>query len=560
MAAAPAVNTFPIPNAHVATPQTQITFRGVPASQLTGITVTGSRSGAHAGVVKGDSDGRGGSFLPSKSFTTGETVTVRTHLNIVGGSNGTYSFRIANPTGQIPFRSLPKAPRVRGDIFTFHSTHLQPASVHMTRWGGRGDIFLAPQAGPVSNGAEILDRNGHVVWYHPAPANTSIMDFRVQTYQGQPALTWWQGNINAGTGRGVGYIYDTNYHQIATVRAGNGLMADLHEFKLTGANTAFVTAYYPVYVDARSVHYPSKQIVLDSVVQEIDIRTGLVLWQWDSLDHIALTESHGPYPPRRTRNPFDYFHINSVDLDHDGNVVISGRNTWAAYKVSHQTGKVIWALGGRHSSFKLGSGVLFAWQHDVRIRSGHDWYVTLFDDGGGPPELHQSRALKLFLDTKHHTARVVSQRQHSPPITAFFEGNVQQLSNLDEFVGWGGPPYFTEYDRNGKVVVDGHFVGANSSYRAYRFNWSATPSQPPAIAASKRGSRTAVFGSWNGATNVWSWRVLGGGSASSLKTVGSSRTHGFETEIDVPAQKAVEVQALDRAGHVLGHSGVVAPR
>ncbi len=560
VAAAPAVNTFPIPGAHVASPATQIAFRGIPASQLTGISVTGSRSGAHTGVVKGDSDGRGGSFLPAKAFIAGETVSVRTHLNIVGGNNGTYTFQVANPTGSIPFRGLPRGPRTRGDIYTFHSTHLQPAAVRMSRWGGVGDIFVGPQAGPVSNGAEILDRNGHAVWYHPAAANTSVMDFRVQTYRGQPVLTWWQGNVNAGTGRGTDYIYDSHYRQIATVSAANGLSADLHEFKLTSANTALITSYYPVYVDARSVHYPAKQIVLDSVVQEIDIPTGLVLFQWDSLDHVALADSRGPLPARRTRNPYDYFHVNSIDVDHDGSIIISARNTWAAYKVSHQTGKIIWTLGGRHSTFKLESGATFAFQHDVRIRSGHDWYVTLFDDGGGPPEVHQSRALKLFLDTKHRTARVVSQQHHRPAIAAFFEGNVQQLGNLDQFVGWGGPPYFSEYDRHGKLVLDGRFVGANSSYRAYRFGWSGTPTQAPAIAASKRGSRTAVWGSWNGATNVWSWRVLGGASASSLKTVGSSRSHGFETEIDVSAQKAVEVQALDRAGHVLAHSAVVAPR
>jgi hypothetical protein len=560
VAAAPAVNTFPIPGARVASPGTQIVFRGVPASQLTGISVTGSRSGAHSGVVKGDSDGQGGSFLPAKPFTAGETVTVGTHLNIVGGTNGSYSFHVANPTGDIPYRGLSKATRTRGDIFWFHSTHLQPAAVRLSRRGGWGDIFLAPQAGPVSNGAEIIDRNGHAVWYHPAPRNNSIMDFRVQTYQGKPVLTWWQGNINAGTGRGTDYIYDSSYRQVATVSAGNGLSADLHEFKLTSANTALITAYYPVYVDARSVHYPAKQIVLDSVAQEIDIRTGLVLWQWDSLDHVPLSDTYGPYPKRRTRNPLDYFHINSLDLDHDGNIIISGRNTWAAYKVSHETGKTIWTLGGRRSSFKLGPGALFAFQHDVRIRSGHDWYLTMFDDGGGPPEVHQSRALKLFLDVKHHTARVVSQRQHRPAITAFFEGSVQQLSNLDEFVGWGGPPYFSEYDRNGKLVLDGRFVGANASYRAYRFSWSGTPTQAPAIAASKRGSGTAVWASWNGATSVWSWRVLGGPNATSLGTVGSSRSHGFETQINVSAQKAVQVLALDRAGHVLAHSAVIAPR
>ena len=558
--AAPTVYTFPIPGARVAAPGTQITFRGIAASQLTGITVTGSRSGAHPGTVKGDSDGMGGSFLPQAPFRAGETVTVRTDLNIFGGKSGLYSFQVANPTSSIPFRGFPGAPRTPGDAYSFHSDSIRPAAVRMSRTGGSGDIFVGPQQGPISRGPEILDRNGHVVWYQPVPSNDNVMDFRVQTYHGNPVLTWWQGNVNAGTGRGTDYIYDSHYRQVATVRAGNGLSADLHEFKLTSANTALITAYYPVYVDARSVHRPAKQIVLDSVVQEIDIPTGLVLFQWDSLDHVALTDSHQALPARRTRNPFDYFHVNSIDVDHDGNLIVSARNTWAAYKLNHQSGQIIWTLGGRHSTFKLGAGATFAFQHDVRIRSGHDWYVTIFDDGGGPPEVHQSRALKLFLDVKHRTARVVSQIHHSPPVTAFFEGNVQQVSDFGEFVGWGGPPYFSQYDKNGKLVLDGRFVGANSSYRAYRYTWSGSPVQPPAIAASKRGSRTIVWASWNGATNVWSWRVLGGTSATALATVANSRSHGFETEIGTSAQRAVAVEALDRAGHVLGKSAVVTPR
>ena len=555
-----AVDVFPIPGAHVAAPGTQITFRGVAPSQLTGITVIGSRSRSHGGSIRADSDGVGGSFVPGRAFRAGETVTVHTHFNITGARNGTFSFQVANPASGLPTRPGTSPERTPGDVYTFHTTSLRPAAVHMDRTGGDGDIFLGPQEGPLTAGAEILDRNGHLVWYHPAPAGNSVTDFRVQSYRGQPVLTWWQGHVNAGTGSGTDYIYDSSYRQIATVRAANGLGADLHEFEVTSANTALITAYYPVYVNGRSVHRPARQIVLDSVVQEIDIPTGLVLFQWDSLDHVPLTDSRGLLPPRNTRQPFDYFHVNAIDVDPDGSLVISARNTWAAYKLSRQTGHVIWTLGGRHSTFKLGPGATFAFQHDVRIRSAGDTTVTLFDDGGGPPKVHPSRALELALDLTHRTARVVYQRQHSPSLAAFFEGNNELLLNLDNFVGWGGVPYFTEYDRNGKVVLDGRFVGANSSYRAYRFGWTGVPLQPPALAATKRGNRMLVYASWNGATNVWSWSVLGGASASGLRPLAGSRSHGFETAIETTAQRAVAVAALDRAGHVLGRSAVTAPR
>ena len=66
-----------IPNDEVASPQTQLAFRGVSTSQFGTITVRGSKSGLHTGTIEADSDGYGGSFLPSKPFTPGETVTVK---------------------------------------------------------------------------------------------------------------------------------------------------------------------------------------------------------------------------------------------------------------------------------------------------------------------------------------------------------------------------------------------------------------------------------------------------------------------------------------------------
>src|SRR5207248_84964 len=209
-------------------------------------------------------------------------------------------------------------------------------------------------------------------------------------------------------------------------------------FQLTPYGTALITAYYPVYWNAGAVRGGLKnEIVLDSVVQEIDIPTGFVLFQWDSLDHVPLTDTYEPLPKRDTRNPFDYFHVNSVQLDDDGNLMISGRNTWAAYKINHQSGAVMWTLGGRRSSFRMGPGTAFAFQHDVRVRAHNDQYVTVFDDGAGPPTIHrQSRGLKLQLSLMRRTATVSWQHQHSPPLLSAFEGNYQQLPDADDFVGW----------------------------------------------------------------------------------------------------------------------------
>ena len=253
-------------------------------------------------------------------------------------------------------------------------------------------------------------------------------------------LTWWQGYVAAGVGIGKDVIADSSYRQVATVQAANGVHADLHEFELTPRGTALITAAYPVIWDASSVHGSRHEVVFDSIVQEIDIATGLLLFQWDSLDHVPVTETYSDLPHRRT-SPFDYFHVNSIEPDSDGNLILSARNTWAAYKVSPLNGAVIWRLGGKRSSFKLARGVHWAFQHDVRVRATNDLFVTLFDDSAGPPTVHpQSRGVKLILDLKHMTARQVAEHVHTPSLSAKFEGNFQQLPNGDDFLGWGQQP------------------------------------------------------------------------------------------------------------------------
>ncbi|HEY1566451.1 MAG TPA: arylsulfotransferase family protein [Solirubrobacteraceae bacterium] len=562
-AASAPVNVFPIPGGHVAAPSSQITLRGVPASQVGAIAVVGSKSGGHTGRLVGDSDGDGASFIPSKPFTAGETVTVQTSLNVVGGTAGAYSFTIANPAGDIPLSGVRPAPRVRNDITRFVSRpDLAPTAFTVTKKASAsvaagGDLFLAPQYGPVQNGPMILGPYGGLIWYQQVPHNDTATDFNVQSYQGKPVLTWWQGNVSfAGTGSGVDEIYNSSYQHVATVRAANGVNSDLHEFTITGQNTALVTAYYPVLWNVSNGKTSQSRIVLDGVVQEIDIPTGLVLFQWDSLDHIPVTASYQPVP-KNTGHPWDYFHLNSAQLIGNGDVIVSSRDTWGVYDVSHQTGQIVWTLGGKSSSFKMGANTTFAFQHDARLVSGN--LMTIFDDGAGPPDIHkQSRGLTLRLDTTHMTASLVSQQTHSPAVLARYEGSDQLLRNGDSLVGFGSQPWVTEFDSHGKTDFDGRFVDANQSYRSFRYQWTGTPSTPPAIGTRTTKGKTTVYASWNGSTKLARWQVLGGNSASKLSVVASAGKAAFETPIALRRHSTyVAVRALDSGGHVLATSPAV---
>ncbi|HEX4805650.1 MAG TPA: arylsulfotransferase family protein [Conexibacter sp.] len=566
-AAASVVDVYPSPGTQFASPRTQLSFRGVAPDKVGAISVSGSVTGSHSGHVVAHSDGRGASFVPDKPFAQGETVTVRTSLPVHLGHLGAYTIRIA--TQGPPIRPVARNPPLllRGPgLQWFHSRHdLTAATLTASRARGAtapGDLFTglfsAPfQLGPGKPGPAIFDTNGRLIWFHPVPHGQVALDVKVQQYQGKPVLTWWQGFVNVGVGVGAGRIFDTSYRQIATVSAGDGYGADPHEFKLTPRGTALLVVENPVVQDLSAIHGAKRAIVLDSVVQEIDVKTGLVLFEWHSLDHVAVTESYNATPTMDGHGD-DYFHINSVDDTPDGGLIVSARNTWAIYKVSRADGAVQWRLNGKRSSFRMLPGSTFAWQHDARVQP--DGTVTLFDDEAAPAMAKTSRGIGLGLDTHAHRAWLRHEYRPSPPTLANSQGNIQMLANGDALVGWGSSPYITEYSPHGAVLRLYTYASGAESYRAYRFPWDPHPLTKPAIAASTAAGRTRVFMSWNGAGDVAGWQVLAGSSPSDLRPVATVPDAGFESAATIAAAPFVAVRARDAHGTVLSASAAIAPK
>jgi hypothetical protein len=560
-----AVTVSPLAGSRDASPQTQISFLGVPPGELGAISVVGSQTGVHSGRLAAYSQGDGASFLPSRPFAEGELVTVRAQLR-VGHSVRTLldEFAIAH---EDQLTTTPKSaqPGSAAEVQGFHSRpDLQPPVVTVTAQSpaaASGDVFVAPYAGPGQAGPMILEPSGGLLWFKPLPTNTAATNLQVQEYEGKPVLTWWQGDITVhGFGLGEDMIADDTYTDIAHVRAGNGHQADLHDFELTPQGTALITAYDPILCNLSSVGGPAYGAVTDSVFQEIDVKTGLVTYEWTSIDHVALGESYEPADRSSTGTPFDFFHLNSVNPDPDGSLLISSRNTWTVYRLDGHTGQVDWRLGGKHSSFKMGPGTGTAWQHDPRELANGS--ISLFDNGASPKAHSQSRGIVVSLDDPPGTATLVTRLTHTPALVAESQGNTQALANGDWFVGWGQEPYFSEFGPEGQLLFDAHFPVHDESYRAFRFAWTGTPAHPPAFALLAGGpTGTTVYASWNGATLVSAWRLLTGASASSLATVAQVPRSGFETAIPVPAGTVgpyVAVQALGAAGQVLGTSATAA--
>ena len=426
-----------------------------------------------------------------------------------------------------------------------------------------GYIFIAPEgAGPGQSGAMIVSTGGDLIWFSPGSTAEERMDLNTQVYDGQPALTWYQGPITkAGIGEGVAVIAGSDYRRQHDVHAANGLNADLHECVLTSQGTALVTAYRPRAADLSAIGGLTDGYVLSSVAQEIDLATGALLFEWDSLDHVPVTETYLKLVGGARTNPFDYFHINSIAVGPDGDLLISSRNTWSVYKVGRPGGQVVWRLGGKRSSFTLGPGARFYWQHCVRPVGSS--MLSVFDDGATPAEEKQSRAIVLDLDTSTMQAALVRQYIHpdigpGKTVLAGYMGSAQVLPDGSMFVGWGEVPRFTLFSADGRIELDGRILSNDPSYRAFLHDWAGHPTEPPAASARHRTDGATVFASWNGATEIASWRVLAGMSPGTLAFAGSAPRSGFETAIRVRSKGPYFAAVpCDLAGRQLARSATV---
>jgi len=441
---------------------------------------------------------------------------------------------------------------------------LAPGYIFTTNFYNLNYPPLVGQSGPL-----ILDRNLQPVWFQPVPESVVASNLSLQTYQGKPALAWWQGVVtNTGsTESGEDVVVNQHYQTVARLKATDGWVLTLHEFLINGEDV-WVTANKNIARNLSSYGGAYNGALIDSAVQEYNLKTGKLLRSWDALDHIPLGDSYASVPTNGF--PWDAYHVNAIDLTGNGTFLVSMRNTWAAYLINIDTGKIDWTLGGKRSSFEFGPGAAFQWQHDVKLGVGgrSDSTVTMFDDhccqltGGGTsvPATGPSRGLVLKLDQAARTATLVAQYPGGGKFETEYMGDTQPLQNGNTFVGWGSEPYLSEYSPSGRVLLEGSFPGSDLSYRSTLEQWVGLPLSSPAGAARQTDGKTMVYASWNGATEVVSWRVLAAAGAGRMTAVASASRSGFETAIGVrTSYRSYEVQALGAGGRVIGASRLFAP-
>jgi hypothetical protein len=544
--------------------------------------------------------------------------------------------------------------------FGYYPTHsfntakeLNSPQTNFLQWNTQCDdghlYLITPRGWGIQNpGPMLLDERGDLIWakHFDNEFGGQAYDAMVQAYQGQDYLTFWLGDDRIrGHGSGFYYMLNSSYDIVHRIGAANGLTADLHEFLITPEGSALMTMYEVYQYDlAEFPGYRGEEnsadnetYIWDCIFQEIDIRSGDLLYEWRASEHVGIASTYRGIGPGGSRDdPFDWFHINSVHKDELGNYLISARYTHSITYIDGKTNETLWTLGGRLNDFmdlSDGNAINFAWQHDARFlpedtfptlytatkRVGYtSRLLSLFDNAAEDQhydygaatsrglllevtyptqstrtapdlahrqakshdrkdselDLNSQKVLEINGTNPEYTVRIIQAYENPDRIPSSSQGSMQILPqshgrDAKVFIGYGLNAIWTEFAADGTILCHVHYGATTSwergdiqSYRAYKFPWHGAPRVPPAV--SIRDDEAAVSVSWNGATEVASWKLQHSDTnapdpRASWRDVPPVRKLGFETSILLPEAVAVadapylRVLALDHGGRHLPH-------
>ena len=143
---------------------------------------------------------------------------------------------------------------------------------------------LVGQSGPL-----ILDHDLQPVWFQPVPEKVVASNLSLQTYDGKPALAWWQGVVtNTGqTESGEYVVVNQHYQPVAPLKGERRL--GLHAPRDRDQRPRRVGDGQQEHPEDLSRYGGAYNgALIDSAVQEYNLKTGKLLSSWDALDHIPL--------------------------------------------------------------------------------------------------------------------------------------------------------------------------------------------------------------------------------------------------------------------------------
>ncbi|KAJ6096907.1 hypothetical protein N7486_007653 [Penicillium sp. IBT 16267x] len=418
-------------------------------------------------------------------------------------------------------------------------------------------------------GPYIYDNDGMLIWAgSPMYDNRNVFDFKANwNIDDDPHLSFIIQHDDEVKGSGM--ILNTNYEIEHEVDVVNDLeFFNMHEFNiLDGGKTVLACTYRTQTISFADFGRPGEETWAQTGgFVELDVDSASILFEWDSRDQISVLESAVLDSWSATSGPpgSDYVHINAVDKNEAGDYIISMRFTNTIYMISGADGHIMWRLGGKESDFDM--DFTFHKQHDVKFIESHGTrhIISLMNNGAdeGFADESVSAALYIDLDAAAMTARVIQRIERPDGGLTRLRGNVQQLPNLNTFIGWSQWGYHSEHAPNGDLLMWAKFSSERfSSYRSYKFEWIGRPNTTPDVVSSVYGTNTkdivtVIHVSWNGATDIARWSFYARANDTGENVfIGSTEKSHFETMYMADGYMDwISAEAVDSEGNILGTS------
>ena len=333
----------------------------------------------------------------------------------------------------------------------------------------------------------ILNSNGSPYFYKKSASR--CWDFTIQP----------NGTMSYTIGR-TSTTLDNNFEKIQSYKSID-YVTDHHEFRLLPNGNALLIAEDTQPIDMNKLIDDGnpKANVIGNHIQEVDT-SGNAVFEWQCWDHYSILDA---IHQNLRASSINAVHMNAIDVDFDGNILVSSRHLDEITKINHSTGLIIWRLGGKNNQFTFLNDTLgFNYQHDIRAVPGKPNHYTLLDNGNyHSPRF--SRAVEYKLDTQAMTAEKVWEYRPSPDVYTQWMGNVQRLENGNTIVGWAASnlPKVTEISPDGTILYQGDFSANLTSYRVHRFQCDAKAIRPYLIIEKYPNTITLLFNHF-GVSNI----------------------------------------------------------
>jgi len=438
-------------------------------------------------------------------------------------------------------------------------TDFPEITVHYNNDSDSSNIFISTYT--VSNPVEnnyiiILNHLGETIFFRKNEG--IVFDFKVQPNNLLSFISIGNNSEN------IVYIMDQTYSMVDTIRLDNYSL-DYHDFQIldNGNYLTLAKSYRILDLSQEFEGGSPAALVEDYIILELDQNNNIV-FEWNTSDHFNINDA----PHLDITSQYIYYaHANSIEVDYDGNILLSSRHMDEITKINRQTGEIIWRLGGSNNQFTFLNDTMdfyhsipvpFCYQHDARrLENGN---ITLFDNGNWKNP-YFSRAVEYEIDEVNKTATRIWEYRDSSLVYSEWMGNAQRLENGNTISIWNtfdSTTSIIQANSNSEKTFElslNNIFNPNYdklgiwSYRAFRFAWEGSADRPYLWSDTTQNNIFSLNFSQFGVSNIVKYYIYQGFNEGTMIKIDSTENNYYTIPItDIEQNNIFQISSIDIDG------------